>query len=172
MEKMINYKKENSVTERNRLVEENYRLAFYWIKQAITRGISKERNIIHVPSDKSSEKKEEYSTVSLDINIGEDGDSSLNDIIADNRVEDPFETVAKQCQKESVKAVLEFLDPKEAKVLSLHYGIDSNAPMTLEQIAKLPEFDVTRERIRQIENKAISKIRRSPRMRRMVKDSF
>ena len=111
-----------------------------------------------------------YSTVSFDTKVGEDGDSTLEDFIADDKAIDPCEMVMKDSLKEAVSEVLGMLEPREALVLSLRNGIGMSYSMTLEEIAKLPGFGVTRERIRQIEGKALRKIRNNPTLRNMLKD--
>ncbi|MCR5322689.1 MAG: RNA polymerase sigma factor RpoD/SigA [Lachnospiraceae bacterium] len=111
-----------------------------------------------------------YNVVSLDKMVGEDGDATLEDFFPDENAEDPCETAVNNGLKEAVRKVLGRLTPKEALVLSLRYGIDTGTPMTLEEVANHPEFGVTRERIRQIESKAIRRIRCNPRMMKLLKD--
>lgn len=111
-----------------------------------------------------------YTTVSFDTKVGEDGDSTLEDFLADDKADDPCEMVLKDSLKEALREVLGMLEPREALVLSLRNGIGMSYTMTLEEIAKLPGFGVTRERIRQIEGKALRKIRHNPKMMRILKD--
>lgn len=111
-----------------------------------------------------------YTIVSFDTKVGEDGDSTLEDFIADDKAEDPCEMVMKNSLKEAVSEVLGMLEPREAIVLSMRNGIGTSCPMTLEEIARLPGFGVTRERIRQIEGKALRKIRRNPKMMGILKE--
>ena len=111
-----------------------------------------------------------YTIVSFDTKVGEDGDSTLEDFLADDKADDPCEMVLKDGLKEALREVLGMLEPREALVLSLRNGIDMSYTMTLEEIAKLPGFGVTRERIRQIEGKALRKIRHNPKMMRILKD--
>ena len=128
-----------------------YRFATYavWsIKQSITRGIDK--NVTT-----------ESNTISLEKKMGEDKDSSLEEIIEDERAKNPYDYVAEKEKGEVLKRVLSQLDEKEALVLRLHYGIGIKEPMTLEEIGKLPQMGVTKERVRQIEKKAIAKIRKT-----------
>ena len=112
----------------------------------------------------------DMTTVSFDTKVGEDGDSTLEDFLADDKADDPCEMVMKDSLKEALREVLGMLEPREALVLSLRNGIDMSYTMTLEEIAKLPGFGVTRERIRQIEGKALRKIRHNPKMMRILKD--
>lgn len=111
-----------------------------------------------------------YTTVSFETKVGEDGDSTLEDFIADDRAEDPCESMVKNGLQEAVTTVLGMLEPREAFVLSRRIGLGGTEIMTLEEIAKLPGFGVTRERIRQIEGKALRKIRTNPKMRNVLKD--
>ena len=111
-----------------------------------------------------------YTIVSFDTKVGEDGDSTLEDFLADDKADDPCEMVLKDGLKEALREVLGMLEPREALVLSLRNGIGMSSTMTLEEIAKLPGFGVTRERIRQIEGKALRKIRRNPKMMSILKD--
>ena len=111
-----------------------------------------------------------YSTVSLDKKTGKDEDITIGEFLPDENAEDPCETAVNEGLRKAVRSVLGMLEPKEALVLSLRYGIDVPHPMTLEAIAGRPEFGVTRERIRQIEEKALRKIRRSPKMIKLLRD--
>ena len=111
-----------------------------------------------------------FNIISFDTKVGEDGETTFEDFLADENVDDPCDAAICKGLKEAVQSVLGQLYPKEALVLSLRFGIGVPYAMTLEDIAKLPNFGVTRERIRQIESKALRKIRRSPRMSGLLKD--
>ena len=89
--------------------------------------------------------------------IGDDDDSHLGDFIEDTNVESPIENTTNINLSETVRDVLAGLTPREAKVLRMRFGIDMNTDHTLEEVGK--QFDVTRERIRQIEAKALRKLR-------------
>ena len=89
--------------------------------------------------------------------IGDDEDSHLGDFIEDSRVLSPVESATVQGLRESTQSVLGSLTAREAKVLRMRFGIDMNTDHTLEEVGK--QFDVTRERIRQIEAKALRKLR-------------
>ena len=89
--------------------------------------------------------------------IGDDEDSHLGDFIEDTNVESPVENTTNINLSETVRDVLAGLTPREAKVLRMRFGIDMNTDHTLEEVGK--QFDVTRERIRQIEAKALRKLR-------------
>ena len=95
--------------------------------------------------------------VSLETPIGEEEDSHLGDFIEDEKTVTPSDSVATTMLKEQLFGVLDTLTPREEKVLRLRYGIDDGKPRTLEEVGK--EFNVTRERIRQIEAKALRKLR-------------
>ena len=111
-----------------------------------------------------------YTTVSFDTKVGEDGDSTVEDFIADERAKDPCESMVQKGLQEAVMTVLGMLEPREAFVLAKRTGLGGTQIMTLEEIAKLPGFGVTRERIRQIEGKALRKIRTNPKMRSILQD--
>ena len=89
--------------------------------------------------------------------IGDDEDSHLGDFIEDTNVMSPVENTVDINLSETVRDVLAGLTPREAKVLRMRFGIDMNTDHTLEEVGK--QFDVTRERIRQIEAKALRKLR-------------
>ncbi|MCQ2409164.1 MAG: RNA polymerase sigma factor RpoD [Clostridia bacterium] len=95
--------------------------------------------------------------VSLESPVGEEEDSHLGDFIPDNNNPSPSEEVERKILKEELCAVLSNLKPREERVLRLRFGLDDSKPRTLEEIGA--EFGVTRERIRQIESKAIMKLR-------------
>jgi len=95
--------------------------------------------------------------ISMETPIGGDEDSHLGDFIEGNNVESPIENTTNINLSETVRDVLAGLTPREAKVLRMRFGIDMNTDHTLEEVGK--QFDVTRERIRQIEAKALRKLR-------------
>ena len=95
--------------------------------------------------------------ISMETPIGDDEDSHLGDFIEDGMAESPIDTATGQGLKESTKTVLSGLTAREAKVLRMRFGIEMNTDHTLEEVGK--QFDVTRERIRQIEAKALRKLR-------------
>ena len=103
--------------------------------------------------------------VSLETPIGEEEDSHLGDFIEDEKTITPSDSVAFSMLKEQLLGVLDTLTPREEKVLRLRYGIDDGKPRTLEEVGK--EFNVTRERIRQIEAKALRKLRHPSRSKRL-----
>jgi RNA polymerase primary sigma factor len=95
--------------------------------------------------------------ISMETPIGDDEDSHLGDFIEDTNVMSPVENTVDINLSETVRDVLAGLTPREAKVLRMRFGIDMNTDHTLEEVGK--QFDVTRERIRQIEAKALRKLR-------------
>nr|WP_280633565.1 RNA polymerase sigma factor RpoD [Lysobacter arenosi] len=95
--------------------------------------------------------------ISMETPIGDDEDSHLGDFIEDTNIESPVEATTNINLTETVRDVLAGLTPREAKVLRMRFGIDMNTDHTLEEVGK--QFDVTRERIRQIEAKALRKLR-------------
>ena len=103
--------------------------------------------------------------VSLETPIGEEEDSHLGDFIQDDNVPVPVEAAAQTLLKEQLSEVLDTLTEREQKVLRLRFGMDDERARTLEEVGKV--FDVTRERIRQIEAKALRKLRHPSRSRKL-----
>ena len=103
--------------------------------------------------------------VSLETPIGEEEDSHLGDFIQDDNVPVPAEAAAQTLLKEQLNEVLDTLTEREQKVLRLRFGMNDGRARTLEEVGK--EFDVTRERIRQIEAKALRKLRHPSRSRKL-----
>tara|TARA_Y100000588_G_scaffold389897_1_gene493863 strand:+ start:659 stop:2503 length:1845 start_codon:yes stop_codon:yes gene_type:complete len=95
--------------------------------------------------------------ISMETPIGDDEDSHLGDFIKDEKIHSPVDSATSEGLKETTHSVLAGLTPREAKVLRMRFGIDMNTDHTLEEVGK--QFDVTRERIRQIEAKALRKLR-------------
>lgn len=105
--------------------------------------------------------------VSLETPVGEEDDSHLGDFIQDNNIPVPAEEAAYTLLREQLEEVMETLTEREQKVIRLRYGLGDGRPRTLEEVGK--EFNVTRERIRQIEAKALRKLRH-PSRSRILKD--
>ena len=109
--------------------------------------------------------------ISIETPIGDDEDSHLGDFIEDTSVASPIDQATMESLRETTHSVLAQLTPREAKVLRMRFGIDMNTDHTLEEVGK--QFDVTRERIRQIEAKALRKLRhpsRSEQLRSFLMD--
>ena len=109
--------------------------------------------------------------ISMETPIGDDEDSHLGDFIEDTSVESPIDSATMESLRETTHSVLAGLTPREAKVLRMRFGIDMTTDHTLEEVGK--QFDVTRERIRQIEAKALRKLRhpsRSEQLRSFLED--
>lgn len=108
-------------------------------------------------------------TTSLDTPVDEDGETSMCDLIADHRTETPYGAIEKEANSQIIRAVLDTLSPREAEVLKMRFGIDADRAMTLEAVGE--HYGVTKERIRQIENKAIRKLR-NPMRAKMLKEAI
>ncbi|MFC1727087.1 RNA polymerase sigma factor RpoD [Patescibacteria group bacterium] len=102
---------------------------------------------------------------SLEKPVGDDEDSFLGDFIKDTSTPSPYDTASKQLLKENIEEVLDTLSDREARVLKMRFGLDGYQPMTLEEVGR--EFGVTRERIRQIEAKALRKLKHPSRRKKL-----
>ncbi|WP_058496741.1 MULTISPECIES: RNA polymerase sigma factor RpoD [Legionella] len=103
--------------------------------------------------------------ISMETPVGDDDDSHLGDFIEDNNIESPIDSATAEGLREATLEILETLTPREAKVLRMRFGIEMNTDHTLEEVGK--QFDVTRERIRQIEAKALRKLRHPSRSEKL-----
>ena len=168
--------------------------ATWWIRQAITRAIAVHMvetinkvkkvssQLLHenghepsaeeiaerldMPVDKVREiMRVAQEPVSLETPIGEEEDSHLGDFIPDEEAPVPAEAASQTLLKEQLADVLKTLTPREEKVLRLRFGLEDGRPRTLEEVGK--EFNVTRERIRQIEAKALRKLRHPSRSKKL-----
>jgi len=113
-------------------------------------------------------KKISQETVSIDSPVGDDSDeveSSLGDFIVDEDTTMPQEVAGRQLLREYVQEILHDLDPREQKILKMRFGLEDGVTHTLEEVGQM--FNVTRERIRQIEAKALSKLRKHPEVRKL-----
>ncbi len=121
---------------------------------------------LEMPIDKVMEiQKIAQDPVSLETPIGEEDDSHLGDFIQDDDSPAPHDAAAYTLLKEQLNEVMGTLTPREAKVLRLRFGLDDGKARTLEEVGK--QFDVTRERIRQIEAKALRKLRHPSRSKKL-----
>ena len=119
-----------------------------------------------VPEERVIEiQKISMDPISLETPIGEEDDTHLGDFLEDEKAVDPSESVTNTTLKEQFAAILGTLTPREEKVIRLRYGIDDGRSRTLEEVGK--EFNVTRERIRQIEAKALRKLRHPQRSKKL-----
>lgn len=103
--------------------------------------------------------------ISMETPVGDDDDSHLGDFIEDNNIVSPSDKAIAEGLREATLEILETLTPREAKVLRMRFGIEMNTDHTLEEVGK--QFDVTRERIRQIEAKALRKLRHPSRSEKL-----
>jgi RNA polymerase primary sigma factor len=103
--------------------------------------------------------------VSLDSPLDEGPDTSLLEIIEDKEAESPERTVMRRAMVEEIRSALETLSPREAQILKMYFGINGDDPMTLEQIGN--QFSLTKERVRQIRDKALMALKHPSRMRRI-----
>ena len=118
-------------------------------------SVEKVREVIKISQD----------PVSLETPIGEEDDSHLGDFIKDESSLSPEEYATNEILKEEIKSVLETLQPREQQVLELRFGLIDGTCYTLEEVGK--RFNVTRERIRQIEAKALRKLRHPSRAKKL-----
>ena len=149
----------------NRLVRTQRQLVQKLGREATPEELAKE---LDMPVDRVREiMKISQDPVSLEIPIGEEEDSHLGDFIQDNNVEVPADAATYTLLHEQLMDVLSTLTEREQKVLRLRFGLDDGRPRTLEEVGR--QFNVTRERIRQIEAKALRKLRH-PSRSKILKD--
>ncbi|MEY3139609.1 MAG: polymerase sigma factor RpoD, partial [Pseudomonadota bacterium] len=158
--------------------------ATWWIRQAITRSIARQHlqefgfepdasilaEKMEIPEDKIRKiMKIAKEPISMETPIGDDDDSHLGDFIEDSANTAPIDAAMQAGLRDVVKDILDSLTPREAKVLRMRFGIEMSTDHTLEEVGK--QFDVTRERIRQIEAKALRKLKhpsRSDKLRSFI----
>ncbi|WP_425609232.1 sigma-70 family RNA polymerase sigma factor [Thalassobacterium sedimentorum] len=95
---------------------------------------------------------------SLDAPVGEDGETTFGELVGDDNEASPLENLQEKSMSHDIKSVIDRLEEREAEIIQLRFGLDGNRPLTLEEVGE--RFDVTRERVRQIQNIAIHKMRR------------
>ena len=125
------------------------------IAEKLNMPLDKVREIIRIAQD----------PVSLETPIGEEEDSHLGDFLEDDKTPPPSQIVAESMMKQTLSDVLHMLTPREEQVIRMRYGLDDGQQRTLEEVGKA--FNVTRERIRQIEAKALRKIRHPGRSKKL-----
>jgi RNA polymerase primary sigma factor len=133
--------------------------------EEIAEAMSRGQEVVVTPKKVRETIKVSQETVSLEMPIGEEGDAHLGDFIEDRGALAPAEAATNQLLKEQVAAVLNSLTGRERRVLQLRFGLEDDRARTLDEIGK--EFNVTRERIRQIEAKALRKLRHPSRSRKL-----
>jgi len=147
----------------NKLLRVSRRLAQEYGREPTTKEIGKE---LEMPPEKVGEiVKVSQLPVSLESPMGEEENSHLGDFIEDRDTLPPADAASRQLLKEQIDSVLSSLSPREQRVLQLRFGLEDGRSRTLEEVGK--EFNVTRERIRQIEAKALRKLRHPSRSRRL-----
>jgi len=103
--------------------------------------------------------------ISLEKPVGDEEESELGDFVADDRTEEPFDTATERLQREDIQKALDALPERERQVIELRYGLRGHEPLTLEEVGRT--FGVTRERIRQIENNTLKKLKGLPEAQRL-----
>ncbi|MEK7281541.1 MAG: sigma-70 family RNA polymerase sigma factor, partial [Chloroflexota bacterium] len=147
----------------NKLLKANRRLTQEFGREPTAAELGKE---MEIPLEKVREILKVYQEpVSLETPIGEEEDSHLSDFIEDHTTTPPMDVASYKLLKDQVIWALSTLAPRERRVLSLRFGLEDGQSRTLEEVGK--EFGVTRERIRQIEAKALRKLRHPSRSRRL-----
>ena len=147
----------------NRLLKTSRRLAQEYGREPTSREIAKEMEIS--PEKVREIVKASQLPISLESPIGEEEDSPLGNSIEDRNALPPVDAASKQLLKEQIEDVLDTLTSREQRVLQLRFGLEDGRSRTLEEVGR--EFNVTRERIRQIEAKALRKLRHPSRSRKL-----
>ncbi|MDA7867828.1 RNA polymerase sigma factor RpoD/SigA [Akkermansiaceae bacterium] len=122
------------------------------------------------PKKLSLLKRAAQRPTSLDAPVGDEDSSSFAEIIGDERAEDPFEALSDKNMLNQIDTLLQVLDEREAKIIEARYGLGGKTAMTLEEVGR--EFGVTRERIRQLQNIALDKMRKKLRKREKPMGTF
>jgi len=147
----------NKINRAKRILSQKYNREPTTIElaNATSMDVSKVEYLLNVSLD----------TVSLDKTVSEDDDTTTIDFVKDTSILDPFNYSENKINKEAINRLLSSLTPREEKVIRMRYGFDDNQPKTLEEVGL--EFGVTRERIRQIESKAIRRLRHPARIKQL-----
>jgi len=135
--------------------QDNHRPLSPQLERKMKRAVAKVRRIISISQE----------PMSLDSPVGNEENSELSDFIEDDSLPGPMDATSTQMLREQVRAILGDLSSRERSVLEMRFGLNSGRPHTLEEVGKA--FDVTRERIRQIESKALRKLRHPGRSRKL-----
>ena len=147
----------------NRVVRTSRQLLQELGREPTTAEIAKE---MEMPVERVAEiMKLSQDPVSLETPVGEEDDSHLGDFISDDDKQEPQEATIQNLLREQLSDVMSTLTDRECKVLSMRFGLEDGRPRTLEEVGR--EFNVTRERIRQIEAKALRKMRHPSRSRKL-----
>jgi RNA polymerase primary sigma factor len=134
--------------------------ATWWIRQTITRAIADPARIQYI-------LQVSWLPLSLESPVGDDEDSDLGMFIEDELTPTPVQSACQSMLKDKIEEVLGTLTPREARILSMRFGLETGTPYTLEEVGE--KFGLTRERIRQIEGKALRRLRH-PRRSRQLKE--
>ncbi len=147
----------------NKLIRTSRRLAQELGREPSLEDIAEELELS--PSQVANILKIAQQPLSLEMPVGEEGDSSLGDFIEDLRLPVPAEAASDQLLKEQISSILDTLNPRESRILQLRFGLRNERTHTLEEVGR--KFGVTRERIRQIEAKALRKLRHPSRAKKL-----
>ncbi|MBU0494904.1 MAG: RNA polymerase sigma factor RpoD [Chloroflexi bacterium] len=147
----------------NKLIRTSRRLAQELGREPSIEDIAVELELS--PSQVANILKIAQQPLSLEMPVGEEGDSSLGDFIEDQQLPVPAEAASDQLLKEQISAILDTLNPRESRILQLRFGLRNERTHTLEEVGR--KFGVTRERIRQIEAKALRKLRHPSRAKKL-----
>jgi RNA polymerase primary sigma factor len=138
--------------------------ALYIQKNEIAPSTEELSKILNIDEDKIQVALDMSQAVSsLDVPVDEDGETSVGDLVADTSLMNPLDQMIIECNKDIIEMVLSTLSEREADIVRLRFGLNNQEPQTLEQIGQ--SYGVTRERIRQLENKALRKLRNPVRTR-------
>ena len=133
--------------------------------EEIAEAMSKGQEVVVTPEKVREITMASQQAISLDMPVGEEEDATIGDFIEDPAAQAPAEEAARQLLREQIAAVLDSLTGRERRLLQLRFGLEDGRPRTLEEVGR--EFNVTRERIRQIEGKALRKLRHPSRSRKL-----
>ena len=153
------------IEKNNKILEAERRLSAELGRDATIEEVSSE---VKLSPDKIRMIKQAFvKPTSLESKIGTDEDSTLGDFVKDTQSQNPYEYTKKKNLKETINKIFGMLNEREVGVLVLRYGLDGNKPLTLEEVGL--RYNLTRERIRQIESRVLKKLR-DPKIIEMLKD--